>query len=60
MVSLWLTGDRAETSYPKATDEYGTCELAAHTTLVLTNDRRYESKDSRDIENGSFSLTRLR
>lgn len=25
-----------------------------------TNDRRYESKDSRDIEKGSFSSTRLR
>ena len=25
-----------------------------------TNDLRYESKDSREIENGSFSLSRLR
>jgi hypothetical protein len=26
----------------------------------LTNDRRYDSKDSRDIEKGSFSESRLR
>jgi hypothetical protein len=26
----------------------------------LTNDRRYDSKDSRDIEKGSFSDSRLR
>ena len=29
-------------------------------SAALTNDLRYESKDSRDIENGSFSLRALR
>jgi len=34
--------------------------LAYKRSKGFTNERRYESKDSLDIENGSFSLSALR
>lgn len=57
-VSTWLTGERAEMSYAQLI--YLPAIDWMEPSQVLTNDRRYESNDSREMEKGSFSFTRLR